>query len=123
MGRREASWRRGPVGRPEGRGAVEKGQRGRLRGSLQEGDGAIAGDLAERTTGRAVLGLAGRLPLAERAVRGDLEAVLERGLLRTVAGGVGDGRGRRQEDFQPQRHREQHSRDRVASHPARFRPT
>ena len=106
MSRREASARRGPVGGPRGRGAVEKGQRSRLRGSLQEGERALAGYLAQRAASRVALGLARHLRLAERAVRGGLEAVLERGLLRTMEGGVGDDRGCRQQNFQPQRQRE-----------------
>ena len=104
---RKASARRGPVGGPRGRGAVEKGRGSRLRGSLQEGERALAGYLAQRAARRvALVGLARRLRLAERAVRGGLEAVLERGLLQTMAGGVGDDRGCRQQDFQPQRQRE-----------------
>ena len=66
------------------------------------------------------LALAGRLGVTEPDVRSGAEAVLERGLRAIGMRGVGD-RHRRQQDFQSQRQSEQHHRDRVASHPARFR--
>jgi len=97
MSDRQSSPGLGAVGVPPRRGAVDKGEGSRLRGSLQQREGALAGDLTERAARGVAIGLTRALGVTERAVFSGAEAVLERSL-RAVVRGVGD-RHRRQQDF------------------------
>ena len=98
MSERRGSPRLGVLGGLTGRGAVDKDQRPGLRGSLQQREGALAGYLAERAVRAVAIGLAGGLRVTKLAVRGNAEAILERGL-RTIGVRDVDGHRRRQQDF------------------------
>jgi len=92
---RKTSPRLGAIGGPSGRDAVEKGEGLRLRRALQQGEGALAGDLAERAVGGVALGLAGRLGVTEPVLYSGAEAVRGRGLRGLSMRGVGDRPRRR----------------------------
>ena len=95
---RQTGPRLGVIGGQPSRGTFDKGEQARLRGSLQQGEGALAGNLTERAARGVALAFAGRLGGTERAVLRSAEAVLERSLRAMGLRGV-DNRRRWQQDF------------------------